>query len=62
MKMEKRLIKHTRPMFNISPSGGLTGTQNTSSHILSKRETVEITMNVYSHYGEQCGDSLKNWK
>ena len=30
-----------------------------------KREpsyTVGGNANEYSHYGEQCGDSLKNWK
>ena len=30
-----------------------------------KREpsyTVGGNANLYSHYGEQCGDSLKNWK
>ena len=30
-----------------------------------KREpsyTVGGNANKYSHYGEQCGDSLKNWK
>ena len=32
---------------------------------LEKREhsyTVGRNANEYSHYGEQCGDSLKNWK
>ena len=32
---------------------------------VEKREpsyTVGGTANYYSHYGEQCGDSLKNWK
>ena len=24
--------------------------------------TVGGNANYYSHYGEQCGDSLKNWK
>ena len=33
--------------------------------MLKKREpsyTVVGNANQYSHYGEQCGDSLKNWK
>ena len=33
--------------------------------MLEKREpsyTVGGNANWYSHYGEQCGDSLKNWK
>ena len=32
---------------------------------VEKREpsyTVDGNANWYSHYGEQCGDSLKNWK
>ena len=32
---------------------------------VEKREpsyTVGGNANWYSHYGEQCGDSLKNWK
>ena len=32
---------------------------------VEKREpsyTVGGNANKYSHYGEQCGDSLKNWK
>ena len=32
---------------------------------VEKREpsyTVGGNANYYSHYGEQCGDSLKNWK
>ena len=32
---------------------------------VEKREpshTVDGNANQYSHYGEQCGDSLKNWK
>ena len=32
---------------------------------VEKREpsyTVGANANSYSHYGEQCGDSLKNWK
>ena len=32
---------------------------------VEKREpsyTVGGNANLYSHYGEQCGDSLKNWK
>ena len=32
---------------------------------VEKREpsyTVGGNANQYSHYGEQCGDSLKNWK
>ena len=32
---------------------------------MEKREpsyTVGGNANLYSHYGEQCGDSLKNWK
>ena len=32
---------------------------------VEKREpsyTVSGNANEYSHYGEQCGDSLKNWK
>ena len=32
---------------------------------MEKRElsyTVSGNENSYSHYGEQCGDSLKNWK
>ena len=32
---------------------------------VEKREpsyTVGGSANEYSHYGEQCGDSLKNWK
>ena len=32
---------------------------------VEKREpsyTVDGNANYYSHYGEQCGDSLKNWK
>ena len=32
---------------------------------VEKRElfyTVGGSANYYSHYGEQCGDSLKNWK
>ena len=32
---------------------------------MEKREpsyTVGGNANKYSHYGEQCGDSLKNWK
>ena len=32
---------------------------------VEKREpsyTVGGNVNYYSHYGEQCGDSLKNWK
>ena len=32
---------------------------------VKKREppyTVGENANWYSHYGEQCGDSLKNWK
>ena len=32
---------------------------------VEKRElsyTVGGNANHYSHYGEQCGDSLKNWK
>ena len=32
---------------------------------VEKREhsyTVGGNENWYSHYGEQCGDSLKNWK
>ena len=32
---------------------------------VEKREasyTVGGDANEYSHYGEQCGDSLKNWK
>ena len=32
---------------------------------VEKREppyTVGGNANEYSHYGEQCGDSLKNWK
>ena len=32
---------------------------------VKKRElsyTVGGNANQYSHYGEQCGDSLKNWK
>ena len=32
---------------------------------MEKREpsyTVGGNANYYSHYGEQCGDSLKNWK
>ena len=24
--------------------------------------TVDGNANLYSHYGEQCGESLKNWK
>ena len=24
--------------------------------------TVDENANWYNHYGEQCGDSLKNWK
>ena len=24
--------------------------------------TISANANWYSHYGEQCGDSLKNWK
>ena len=24
--------------------------------------TVDVNENWCSHYGEQCGDSLKNWK
>lgn len=43
-------------MFNISPSGGLTGTQNTSAHTLSKREIVEITMNVQPISLQSCID------
>ena len=26
------------------------------------QSTVSGNVNWYSHYGEQCGDSLKNWK
>ena len=32
---------------------------------VEKREssyTVGGNANYYSHYGEQCGDTLKNWK
>ena len=32
---------------------------------MEKREpsyTVGENVNKYSHYGEQCGDSFKNWK
>ena len=32
---------------------------------VEKRElsyTLDGNANYYSHYGEQCGDSFKNWK
>lgn len=47
-------------MFNISPSGGLTGTQITSSQTLSKHETVEITMNVQPLSLQSCIESLQH--
>ena len=40
-------------------------TSNKSWRGCEKREpsyTVDGNANQYSHYGEQCGDSLKNWK
>ena len=36
-----------------------------AEEVVEKREpsyTVGGSANWYSHYGEQCGDSLKNWK
>ena len=36
-----------------------------STNNVEKREasyTVSGNASEYSHYGEQCGDSLKNWK
>ena len=36
-----------------------------AGEVAEKRElfyTVGGNANWYSHYGEQCGDSLKNWK
>ena len=38
---------------------------NNAGEGVEKREpsyTVGANANQYSHYGEQCGDSLKNWK
>ena len=40
-------------------------TNNNAGECAEKREpsyTVGGNVNWYSHYGEQCGDSLKNWK
>ena len=40
-------------------------TNNNAGEGVEKREpsyTVGGNANSYSHYGEQCGDSLKNWK
>ena len=38
---------------------------NNAGEGVEKREpsyTAGGNANWYSHYGEQCGDSLKNWK
>ena len=38
---------------------------NNAGEGVEKREpsyTVGGNANWYSHYGEQCGDSLKNWR
>ena len=46
------------------PSKSLQTTINAGEG-MEKREpsyTVGGNANWYSHYGEQCGDSLKNWK
>ena len=40
-------------------------TSNNAGEGVEKREpsyTVGGNAKQYSHYGEQCGDSLKNWK
>ena len=40
-------------------------TNNNAGEGVEKREpsyTVGGNANLYSHYGEQCGDSFKNWK
>ena len=40
-------------------------TNNNAGEGMEKREpsyTVGGNANYYSHYGEQCGDSLKYWK